>query len=153
MQYTRQASNHSTDIGLQRMEHDNRSADIGPQRMEYRPYSNPDNSESVRVESPVLSLTEHCVMNRAINHWEGQKYITYNTKDARLRSFVINDWPHDLNPAPNAFREAGLFFTCKNIHTLFNKLNSNYVLDLFNLYESVYSFGLSDDMFFSVVVD
>lgn len=70
------------------------SADIGPQRMEYRPNSNPENSASIRAESPILSLTEHNVMNRAMNRWDGPKYTTYSTKDARLRSFVINDWPH-----------------------------------------------------------
>ena len=104
-----------------------RSADVGPQRLEYRPYSNPENCESDRAESSVLSLTEHYVMNSAINHWEGPKYITYSTKDARLRSFVINDWPHGLNSAPNALCEAGLFFTGRNMHTLFNKVNSKYV--------------------------
>jgi len=71
-----------------------RPADIEPQRMEYSPHSNPENSASVRAESRVLSLTGHYVMNRATNHWEGPKYITYSTKDARLRSFAINDWPH-----------------------------------------------------------
>ena len=91
------------------MEHD-RSADIGPQRMEHRPNSIPEIYERVRAESPSLSLIDHYVKNRVITRWEGPKYTSYNTKDARLRSFIINDWPHDLNPTPEALCEAGLFF-------------------------------------------
>ena len=114
------------------MEHD-RSADIGPQRKEHRPNSIPESYERVRAEAPNLSLIEHYVKNRAITRWEGPKYTSYNTKDARLRSFIINDWRNDLNLAPEALCEASLFFSGKNIHTLLIKLNSNCVLDPFNI--------------------
>ena len=74
--YIRQASNHSTDIGLQRMEHDNRSADIGPQTMVLRPSSIHESSSIVMPGSPIFSLTEHYVINRAISGWDGPKYTT-----------------------------------------------------------------------------
>ena len=86
--------------------------------MEYRPNSNPEGSERVRAETLAFFLTEHYVMNRAINQWEAPKYITYDRDDARLRSFYTNEWPHGLNPAPNAFSEAGLFFTGKKMYSL-----------------------------------
>ena len=74
------------------------SADIEPQIMEYRPNSNPENSAAIRAESPILPLTEHYVLSRATNVWDGPKYATYRTKGARLRSFVIHDWPLGLDP-------------------------------------------------------
>ena len=103
------------------MKHD-RSADIGSQKMEHGPNSIPEGYERVREESPNLSLIDLYVKNRAITRWEGPKYTSYNTKDVRLRSFIINCWPHDLNPTPDALSEAGLFFTDKNTHS-FNNTN------------------------------
>jgi len=100
------------------MEHESKTADIGPQIREYRPNSNSENSTCIRAESPILSLTEHYMLNHAINCWDGPKYTTYNTSDARLRSFVINDWPHDLQPSPNALSEAGFFYTRKDDRTI-----------------------------------
>ena len=93
------------------MEH---TADIGPQIMEYRPNSNPENSSA---ESP----TEHYVMNRAINFWDGPKFINCSTKEARLRSFVIYEWPHDVIPTPDALSQTGFFAVGRNLHTILNK--------------------------------
>lgn len=96
------------------MEHESKTADIGPQIMEYRPNSNPENSKSTN-----LSLTEHYVINHVISCWNGPRYSTYNTSDARLRSFVINEWPHDfLHPTPNALSEAGFFYTGNDDRTI-----------------------------------
>ena len=94
------------------MEHESNTADFGPQIMEHRPKSNPENS---RAES----LTKHYVMNRAINFWDGPKFITCSTKEARLRSFVVYEWPHDLNPTPDDLSEAGFFAVGRNLHTIF----------------------------------
>ena len=148
--YIRQISNYSTYIGLMEMEHD-RSADIGPQRMEHIPNSIPEVYELVRAETPNLSLIELYVKNRAITRWEGPKYTSYNTKDARLRSFIVNDWPHGLNPIPEALSEAGLFFTGKNTHT--HSFNKTKLLQCFRSlqslsHKSVYRFEWSDRLFF-----
>jgi hypothetical protein len=62
--------------------------------MEYRPNSKSDISS--RAELTILSLTEHYVLNRALNQWNGRKYVQYGAKEARLRSFIINDWPQVL---------------------------------------------------------
>jgi hypothetical protein len=46
----------------------------GPQIMEHRPNSKSDTSaDIIRAESPIRSLTEHYVLNRAINQWDGPK--------------------------------------------------------------------------------
>ena len=98
------------------MEHD-RSTDIGPQTLEHCPNSIPEGHTLVRPESPNLSLVELYVKNRAITRWKGPKYTSYNTKDARLRSFIVNDWSHGLTPTPEALADAGLFFTGTFTHT------------------------------------
>jgi len=95
------------------------SKDIGPQIMEHRPNSKSDTSADIsRAESHILSLTEHCVLIHAINQWTGSKYVTYRTNGSHLRSFIIHDWPHFLEPEPSALRDAGFFFTGK-IRTIF----------------------------------
>ena len=63
----------------------------GPQVMEHGPNSKSDISS--KTESPILSLTEYYVLYRAINLWNGPKYVPYNTKEARLRSFIFHNWP------------------------------------------------------------
>ena len=86
----------------------NRSTNIGPQIMEYRPNSKRDPSADIsKVESPILSLTEHYIITRTINQWVGPKYLTYSTQEARLRSFITYDWPHVLQPTPSALSDAG----------------------------------------------
>ena len=71
--------------------------------------SNSKSDTSSRAESPILSLTEHYVFNRATNQCDGPKYVTYGTKEARLRSFIIHDWPHVLDPATSALSDAVFF--------------------------------------------
>jgi len=87
------------------------SADIEPQIMEYWPNSNPENSASIRGKSTILSLTEHYLLTRATNVWDGPKYATYRRKETRLRSFVIHAWPLGLDPAPSVLSDAGFFYT------------------------------------------
>jgi len=64
------------------MENESGSERSGPQVMEHRPNSEPDTPSE--AESPILSLTEHYILNRAINKWHGPKYVTYNTQETRL---------------------------------------------------------------------
>ena len=108
------------------MEHESNTAFIGPHIKDYRRNSNPENSASIRAESPILLLTEHYVMNRATSFWDGPKFTIYSSKDARLRYFVISNWPHDLKPVPDALCKAGFFFTGRNLHTISNKINASY---------------------------
>jgi len=56
------------------------SADIEPQIMLYLPNSNPENNAANRAESLILQLSEHYVLTRATNVWDGPKYVTYRTK-------------------------------------------------------------------------
>jgi len=83
--------------------------------MKFQPNSIPDTDPSSIVRS---SLTQHYFQNRAIEQWDGPKYETYGSKEVRLRSFVIHNWPHVLEPAPSDLSDAGFFFTGK-ISTLF----------------------------------
>ena len=76
--------------------------------MKFQPNSIPDTDPSSIVRS---SLTQHYFQNRAIEQWDGPKYETYGSKEVRLRSFVIHNWPHVLEPAPSDLSDAGFFFT------------------------------------------
>jgi len=77
--------------------------------MKYRPNSNPENFAGIIAESAILSLPEHCVLTSAINPWDGPNYATNSTYEARLRSSVIYDCPHGLNPGTNTLSDAGFF--------------------------------------------
>jgi hypothetical protein len=79
--------------------------------MEVRPNSRQENSNGRLPLLPVTqdAVLEHYVLTRAIDHWFGPKYETYNAKSARLQTFVIHDWSHMLDLPPNALSEAGLF--------------------------------------------
>jgi len=87
--------------------------------MEHRTNSKPDVSADIsRAESLILSLTGHYVLTRAMNRWDGPKYVTYSTQEALLGSFIIHDCAHVLEPAPNALSDPGFIFTGK-IRTMF----------------------------------
>ena len=80
--------------------------------MESRPNSSPENSTRVPLQSITQdAVLEHYVLTRAIDHWLGPKYETYNAKSARLQIFVIQDWPHMMDLPPNTLTEVGFFFT------------------------------------------
>ena len=86
--------------------------------MVIRPNSILDTNPSSIARQSILSLTEHYFINRAIEQWNGPKYETYGSKELRIRSFIIHDWPHVLEPAPSDLSDDGFFFTGK-IRTLF----------------------------------
>ena len=84
------------------------------QIMEYRPNSKPEeNSIALNTESLPLPLSAHYILTRAINVWDGPNYVTYRTNDARLKSFVIHEWPLERHPKPSALSDAGFFYTAK----------------------------------------
>ena len=71
--------------------------------MESRPNSSTENSTRVPLQSITQdAVLEHYVLTRAIDHWNGPKYETYNDKSSRLRTFFIHDWPHMMDLPPNA---------------------------------------------------
>ena len=87
--------------------------------MEHRPNSNPDTSSDVsRSELPILSLTEHYIPSHGTNQWDRPKCVAHSTKGARLRSFIIHDWSHVLQPPRSALSDIDFFFTGK-IRTMF----------------------------------
>ena len=111
------------------MEHKSNTADIGPQIMEYRPNSVPENSTSIKaessphpLESPLNSLIEvmeHYVLKNITGSWDRPKHKSYITKEERLRSYVLHEWPRDVIPITDALREAGFFAIGKNFNTIF----------------------------------
>jgi len=62
--------------------------------MEYRPNSRPEQS------SPLQSATII---------WQGPKYLIFDNKDSRLKSYT--HWPHDMNPSPDSLSAAGFYYT------------------------------------------
>jgi len=66
--------------------------------MEYRPNSRPE--QSSLISSALQRASILCYVSR---------YLTYNTKTERLRTY--GDWPHGMNPSPNTLSEAGFFYT------------------------------------------
>jgi hypothetical protein len=112
----RSVSKHESDSKPKNFTLDSSSKkNIGPQFMKIQPNSIPDTAPSSIARS---SLTEHYFQNHTIEQWDGPKYETYGSKEVRLRSFIIHDWPHVLEPAPSDLSDAGFFFTVK-IRTLF----------------------------------
>ena len=78
--------------------------------MESRPNSSPENSTRLPFQSITQdALLEHYVLTRAIDHWFGPKYETYNAKSAHLQTFVIHNWPHMMDLPLKALSEAGFF--------------------------------------------
>jgi len=62
--------------------------------MEYRPNSRPEQSSSLQ--------------NATIT-WQGPKYLVFNTKVSRLKSYT--HWPPDMNPSPDSLSAAGFYYT------------------------------------------
>jgi len=94
------------------------SNDIGPHFKEYRPHSTSEYSTNLLLQSLAHhSVLKHYVLSRATVHWDGPKYVTYNTESSRLLYFIILDLPHLLDLTPNSLSEADFFFTGK-FHTI-----------------------------------
>jgi len=84
------------------------------QIMQYRPNSKPEEkSTALNTESFPLPLSEHYILTRAVDVWDGPKFVTFRTKEARLKSFVIHEWPLEWHPKPSALSAAGFFYTGK----------------------------------------
>ena len=61
----------------------------------------------------------HYVLQRAMNSWDRPKHISYITKEERLRSYVLHEWPRDVIPTTDALSEADFFAIGKNFNTIF----------------------------------
>ena len=62
--------------------------------MEYRPNSWPDRSRPLQSDTII---------------WQGPKYLIFDTKDSRLKSYV--HWPHGMNPSSESLSEVGFYYT------------------------------------------
>jgi len=62
--------------------------------MEYRPNCRPEQS------SPLQSATII---------WQGPKYLIFDTKDSRLKSYI--HWPFGTNPSPHSLSAASFYYT------------------------------------------
>jgi len=116
--------------------------------MEYRPNSKPEeNSIALNTESFPLPLSEHYILTRAVNVWDGPKFVTYRTNDARLKSFVIHEWPLEWHPKPSALSDAGFFYTGKTYMLFWIRQNVSYTFRSLNIPIMLYRFEWSDVMF------
>lgn len=73
--------------------------------MEYKPNSYTERSADIGPDPITRTLSEHFVLNRTITHWDGPKYISYNTPALRLRSF--DKQPRGTIPTPYCLSDAG----------------------------------------------
>jgi len=62
--------------------------------MEYRPNSRPE---------------RRILLQSATIIWQGPKYLIFDTKDSRLKSYTHR--PHDMNPSPDSLSAAGFYYT------------------------------------------
>ena len=80
--------------------------------MEYRPNSGPERKScDIGPDSHNFPLSEYLTIQHATILWEEPKHTSYNSKTARLRSYI--NWPHGMNPSPESLSIAGLFYTGK----------------------------------------
>jgi len=66
--------------------------------MVYRPNSRPEKN---------FHSSGYLKLQRATIIWDGPRYLIYNTKTERLRSYT--NWPHGMNPSPEALSAAGFY--------------------------------------------
>jgi len=99
--------------------------------MEYRPNSGPEQkSYDIGPDSHNFPLSEYLTIQRATILWDEPRHTSYNSKTARLRSYV--NWPHGMNPSPESLSIAGLFYTvmmkefCKSLPLYYHSLLRNY---------------------------
>ena len=62
--------------------------------MEYRTHSRPEQSN--QLQSATIM-------------WQGPKYLIFDTKDSRLKSYT--HFPHVMNPSPDCLSAAGFYYT------------------------------------------
>ena len=74
-----------------------------------------------------MGLAEHYLLKQAIGSLDVPKHISYATKEERLRSYVLYEWPRNVIPTPDVLSEAGFFAIGKNFNTIFEEENVNYI--------------------------
>jgi len=80
--------------------------------MGYRPNSGHEQkSYDIGHDSHNLPLSEYLTIQRATILWDEPRHTSYNSKTARLRSFV--NWLHGMHPSPGSPSTAGLFYSGK----------------------------------------
>ena len=69
--------------------------------MEYRTNSKPEQSS--------VTSSVYLRLQRAKIVWDGPRYLIYNTKTDRLRTY--EDWPRGMNTSHDELSEAGFLYT------------------------------------------
>jgi len=78
--------------------------------LEYRPNSGPEQRPNdIGPDSHNFPLSEYLTIQRATIIWDEPRHTSYNSKTARLRSYV--NWAHGRNPSSESLSAAGLFYT------------------------------------------
>ena len=119
------------------MEQESKIADIGPD-------SAPENSTSIKrpIETILNLLMEVCDRQMLRDSWNGP----FSSKEERLRSYDVYQWPRDVKPKPDALSEAGFFAIGEKFKTTF--LNKK-MLTVYTFKKNCsYRFGRLHEMFY-----
>jgi len=101
--------------------------------MDYRPNSGPERKScDIGPDSHNFPLSEYLTIQHATILWEEPKHTSYNSKTARLRSYV--NWPHGMNPSPESLIIAGLFYTITHFYELTMSYRSGWYNKIFSLW-------------------
>ena len=92
------------------MEQESKTADIGPD-------STPETSTCIKgsIETILHSLMAVCDRHMLRDSWNGR----FSSKEERLRSYDVYQWPRDVKPTPDALSEAGFFAIGEKFNTIF----------------------------------
>jgi len=71
--------------------------------------------------SDIHPLTEQCALNRSIAIWSAQKFPSYLSNHALLRTF--RTWPHGVNPSPDSLGAAGFYYMVRTHLANFRSLS------------------------------
>ena len=91
------------------MEQESKTADIGPD-------SAPEAESSLQpLETIIDSLMAILDRHMLRDSWNGP----FSSKEERLRSYDVYQWPRDVKPTPDALSEAGFFAIGEKLITFF----------------------------------
>ncbi|XP_023710490.2 baculoviral IAP repeat-containing protein 2 [Cryptotermes secundus] len=91
-----------------------RSYDVCGPYLEFRPNSGPERAVSSGLNHNLLTPEE--LQKHGIHQSRGPLHPSYNTYDARVRSF--ESWPRSLKQKPDKLSEAGFYYTGKGDQTV-----------------------------------
>ncbi|XP_069680761.1 baculoviral IAP repeat-containing protein 7-B isoform X2 [Periplaneta americana] len=92
-----------------------RSYDVCGPYLELRPNSGPERGMSNGVHHGLMMTAEE-MQKHGINQTRGPMHPTYNTKEARLKSY--ESWPRSLKQKPEILSDAGFYYTGKGDQTV-----------------------------------